>query len=118
MLRSRILPLLTSALSCTGQVRFTHDEETGNTKRKVNLDDDERWLEAEFDEKLRSPEERYAHERQREIMKSLIKKMRNEHKQHVESTLNARDTQINDLKQQIHAMEKKIQDITQKPPQE
>ncbi|KEG15642.1 hypothetical protein DQ04_00011090 [Trypanosoma grayi] len=91
---------------------MSSDEDSSDTKHKVNLDDDDRWIEAEFDEKLRTPEERYAHERQREIMKSLIKKVRVDHHEKLKSAVDERNQKIDSIKDQIAEMEKKLQDLT------
>ncbi|CBH15286.1 uncharacterized protein TEOVI_000410500 [Trypanosoma equiperdum] len=111
MLPLRVLPFI-AAGGYASQLRFYSEGKPTEGHRKINLDDDERWIEAEFDEKLRSPEERYALERQRETMKGLIKKIRNEHKQHMHESVRERDAQIDNLKEQIQTMEKKLQQLT------
>ncbi|ESL07823.1 hypothetical protein TRSC58_04484 [Trypanosoma rangeli SC58] len=94
--------------------RATRQEEIGEKKRKVNLDDDDRWLEAEFDEKNRTPEERYAHERQRELLKSILRKMDEKH--HVKhdklhSRVEDHHEEIEKIKSQMSALETKLKEL-------
>ncbi|KAH9598740.1 hypothetical protein LSM04_000693 [Trypanosoma melophagium] len=102
---------LLAAVALTVPYRRVHQEEPGSAKRKVNLDDDDRWLEAEFDEKLRSPEERYAYERQRELMKSLMAKLRTEHTDNLKSAVDERNEKIEDIKRQMAEMEKRLEEM-------
>ncbi|RNE98577.1 hypothetical protein TraAM80_08679 [Trypanosoma rangeli] len=93
----------------------SHDE-IGDKKRKVNLDDDDRWLEAEFDEKNRTPEERYAHERQRELLKSILRKVdEKHHAKHnkLHSKVEDHHEEIEKIKSQMNALEMKLKELSQ-----
>ncbi|ORC93282.1 uncharacterized protein TM35_000011590 [Trypanosoma theileri] len=111
MMKRFAVTSLMAAVALTFPRRCVHHEEPGSAKRKVNLDDDDRWLEAEFDEKLRSPEERYAHERQRDLMKKLISKLRDEHTDNLKNAVDERNKKIEDIKRQMSEMEKKLEHL-------
>ncbi|KAF8276452.1 hypothetical protein TcBrA4_0131680 [Trypanosoma cruzi] len=106
---ARFLPVSTSLYFSR---RAVSDEEGGEKKRKVNLDDDDRWLEAEFDEKIRTPEERYAFQRQRELMKSIINKMRNEHDEKLGAAVAKHNEKIDAIKAQMASLEEKLKEIS------
>lgn len=69
--------------------------------------DDERWLEALIDEdREKTIEERYAAEKQREVMKAMMKRMRESTKV-IEEKHNAQEAEIKALKTKLAELEGK-----------
>ncbi|RNF05552.1 uncharacterized protein Tco025E_07758 [Trypanosoma conorhini] len=105
---ARILPACAAmTLSC----RAASKEGMGEKKRQVNLDDDDRWLEAEFDEKIRTPEERYAYERQRELIKSILRQMDDGKGEKLQSKVDEHHEKIEEIKSQMAALEDKLREL-------
>ena len=71
--------------------------------------EDERWLEAEFDEhtKEMTNEERYAAQKQREVMKKMMNKMSVRTQEKVAAVENKHADEIAQLKARLAALEKK-----------
>nr|CCC51249.1 conserved hypothetical protein [Trypanosoma vivax Y486] len=80
MLRCGMSRFVRRVAPVSGQIRLNHSEKPGTERKKPDLAEDERWLEAELEGKLRTPEERYAHERQREAIKTFAEKLREQKK--------------------------------------
>eukprot|EP00758_Cryptobia_borreli_P004456 Tbor_TRINITY_DN4388_c0_g1::TRINITY_DN4388_c0_g1_i1::g.7859::m.7859 len=90
---------------------------TNRNKNQI-LDEDDRWLEAMFDDKEKSQEERYANEKQRRLMKNIVSKMRDEHKEEVHTVVTKHKeeakAETEELKEMIAKLSKKLDDITNK----
>lgn len=89
---------------------------TGIKNRDASFED-ERWLEAEMDAatKAKTPEERYAAEQQRRLLAKMMDKMRNDHKEHVE-TVRKEDKahhqkEVEALKAQMAELQAKLKSV-------
>jgi hypothetical protein len=71
-------------------------------------EDDDRWLEAVFDQhtKEMTNEERYAAKKQKEIMRSMMGKLRDEHQQEVKKVESKHTEEISSLKKRLSELEK------------
>ena len=81
-----------------------------STRRfKADQHEDDRWLEAEIDEhtKEMTNEERYAAEKQRELMKKLMGKMRERTTESVAKVEDKHAAEIAALKERLAALEGK-----------
>jgi polyhydroxyalkanoate synthesis regulator phasin len=91
-------------------------------KRLVKTTDptyeDDRWLEAQIADASKTPEERYAAEKQKTILKNMMSKMREEHKDHVEAVrlgeTAKRNEEVGNLKKQLADLQHKISEILSK----
>lgn len=77
-------------------------------KEKVALNEDERWLEAEIDEHINTPEEHYAHVKEMELIRNMMKQMRADHEEKIQSAKEERDKQVSDLKKQMSEIEERL----------
>jgi hypothetical protein len=92
------------------------------SKRFVKANDptyeDDRWLEAQIADITKTPEERYAAEKQKQLLKNMMGKMREEHKDHVASVRlqesATRNEEVSGLKKQLADLQQKIADILAK----
>ena len=77
--------------------------------------EDDRWLEAEFQDPQKTVEERYAHEKQRDLMKKLIGKMREEHDNKIkavhEEQQKLREVEVGKLNAQLKAIQDQLNAI-------
>ena len=103
-----------SAAACQTSVRFTHNDQYVNkvAKKKVEEGDDERWLEAELDENINTPEERYARSREIERLKKLVKALDEKHAENLEVAVRERKSQVDMLKQEVAKMQSKIEELS------
>ncbi len=80
--------------------------------------EDDRWLEAQISEQFKTPEERYAADKQREMLKNMMGKMREEHKDHVAAVqlkeAAVRNEEVSGLKKQLAELQSKIAEILSK----
>jgi hypothetical protein len=80
--------------------------------------EDDRWLEAQIAEHNKTPEERYAADKQRAVLKNMMAKMREENQDHVASVrlqeTAARNEEVGGLKKQLADLQTKIADILAK----
>eukprot|EP00744_Colponema_vietnamica_P002932 GILI01004550.1.p1 GENE.GILI01004550.1~~GILI01004550.1.p1 ORF type:complete len:120 (+),score=51.31 GILI01004550.1:58-417(+) len=70
--------------------------------------EDDRWLEAQFTEKAKTPEERYAAQKQLEIMKTMLTKVRSETDEKVKKAVSQQQA---DLHSKSADRDKKIDDL-------
>ncbi|KPI86174.1 hypothetical protein ABL78_4763 [Leptomonas seymouri] len=78
-------------------------------KKKVEEGDDERWLEAELDENINTPEERYARSREIERLRKLVSEMDAKHAGHLQEAVRERKSQVDLLKKQVDDLQQKIE---------
>ena len=98
---------LSTATIGASSIRFCGDQK----KKKID-EEDERWLEAQFSDKVHTPEEKYAFQKQRDLMKGLMGKMREEQHvqvQNVKKELEVKhEENVDDLKKKIDELNKKL----------
>lgn len=80
-------------------------------KEHLVIPDDERWLEAEIDENINTPQERYAHAHEMELIKKMMREMRQEHSEKLKSAKTERDNQVSELRKQMSQLESKIKSL-------
>ena len=80
--------------------------------------EDDRWLEAQIAEINKTPEERYAAEKQKTLLKNMMGKIREEHKEHVDAVrlqeTATRNEEVGSLKKQLAELQSKISQIISK----
>ena len=101
-----------SPLLLLGATRPAHDF----IKSQDPSHEDARWLEANTEEmKLRTPEERYAHEKERVLLEKMMAQMRVETKAHVQQLHQEHGekhaAEVSQLKQQLAAMTEKLDSL-------
>lgn len=112
MLSRRVAAAL-PAFALGSQARFSG---LGVKSQDPNFEDD-RWLEAELEEhkQNKTPEERYAAEKQRDLMKKMMAKMRDERKAHVaevqKEQTQKHEAEIGALKDQLASVLAKLEKI-------
>ncbi|CAG9581822.1 conserved hypothetical protein [Leishmania major strain Friedlin] len=105
---------LVSAAACEAPVRFSSDYVNKAAKKKLEEGDDERWLEAEMDKNISTPEERYAHAREIEALKRMVSQLKEEHKDNLEEVKRDRSNELDSLKKEMSALQQKISKLTEK----
>lgn len=106
---------LVSAAACQTSVRFGSDNYVNKVaKKKVEDGDDERWLEAELDENINTPEERYARSREIERLKKLVQSLDEKHAVNLEEAVKDRKSQVDLLKAQVEQMQQKIEELSKR----
>lgn len=80
-------------------------------EKVLKNEDDTRWLEAEIDENINTPEERYAHEREVRLLKQMVGELQKDHSQKMENMKAARDKEVADLKKQMTSLEARLKHI-------
>jgi peptidoglycan hydrolase CwlO-like protein len=101
-----------SAAAYQTSVRFSHDNYVNKVaKKKVEDGDDERWLEAELDENINTPEERYARAREVERLKKLVEALNDKHAESLEA-VQEHKSQVEALKKQVAQMQNKIEELS------
>ncbi|KAG5467743.1 hypothetical protein LSCM4_00822 [Leishmania orientalis] len=111
--RMMVAPLL-SAAACQTHSRFNSDYVNKAAKKKVEDGDDERWLEAEMDKNIITPEERYAHAREVEALKRMVAQLKDEHKDNLEEAARERNKELEALKKEMSDLQQKISKLTEK----
>ncbi|KPA82062.1 putative mitochondrial hypothetical protein [Leptomonas pyrrhocoris] len=109
-------PSLMSVSACQTSVRFSTQDNYVNkvAKKKVEEGDDERWLEAELDENINTPEERYARSREVERLKRLVKELDEKHAGNLEEAVRERKAQVDLLKKQVAVLQQKIEVLSKR----
>lgn len=82
--------------------------------------EDDRWLEAEFQDVEKTVEERYAFEKQKEVMKKMLAKIREEQSSKIEAKIaevhthhnDARAKETAELKASIQDLQKKLEKLS------
>lgn len=74
-------------------------------------EDDVRWLEAEIDANINSPEELYAHEREVRILKSMVSQLQEDHSKKLDNMKADRDREVESLKQQMSSIEDRLRNL-------
>jgi polyhydroxyalkanoate synthesis regulator protein len=70
--------------------------------------EDDRWLEAQLHDREKTPEERYAAEKQREILSKLMTKVRADTHKVVQEVKEQHKTEVDSLKEQMATLQKKL----------
>jgi len=73
--------------------------------------EDDRWLEAELVDKEKTPEERYAAEKQAAALKKMMSKIRTETKAHVAEVHKEKDTKVAALEETVRQLQKQIANL-------
>lgn len=105
---------IVSAAACQAPARFSSDYVNKAAKKKVEEGDDERWLEAEMDKNISTPEERYAHAREIEALKRMVSQLKEEHKDNLEEVKRDRSKELDRLKEEMSELQQKISNLTEK----
>lgn len=103
--------------TCQHTQRFaSNDDRYVNkvAKKKLQEQDDPHWLEAEIDENINTPEERYAHAREVENLRRMVKALCSEQGNKLEDAVREREDQIKDLKAQMSSLESRLSELTKK----
>ena len=93
------VPAVTASMSAMATRRF----------KTTTQEEDDRWLEAVFDEhtKEMTNEERYAAQKQRDVMKKMLGKVRSQTEEKVQAVEDKHAKEIKDLKDRLASLEKK-----------
>lgn len=97
-----------SAAASQTSARYGSDYVNKVAKKKVEQGDDERWLEAEIDENINTPEERYAHAREIEALKKLVSQLKDKHAEDLQEAVQERNKELSDLKKQMSELQEKM----------
>lgn len=82
-----------------------------NKAAQKNLEDsDSRWLEAEIDENINTPEERYAHAKEIEALKRMVAKLNARHDE-VSEEVKKSKSEVQLLKSEVKKLEKQIEEV-------
>lgn len=110
------LTALSATAACQTSARFSSNDNYVNkvAKKKVEEGDDERWLEAELDENINTPEERYARSREIERLKKLVKALDEKHAENLEEAVRERKSQVDLLKKQVAQMQNTIEELSKR----
>ncbi|CAJ1023212.1 hypothetical protein Q4I30_003113 [Leishmania utingensis] len=112
--RRAVAASLVSAAACQAPARFSTDYVNKAAKKKVEEGDDERWLEAEIDKNISTPEERYAHAREVEVLKRMVSQLKEDHKENIEEAVRERNKELDHLKKEMNDLQQKISKLTEK----
>ncbi|KAG5468145.1 hypothetical protein LSCM1_02119 [Leishmania martiniquensis] len=114
LVRRMAVAPLGSAAACQIPSRFSSDYVNKAAKKKVQEGNDERWLEAEMDKNILTPEERYAHAREVEALKRMVAQLKEEHKDNLEEAARERNKELETLKKEMGELQQKISRLTEK----
>ncbi|GET92147.1 hypothetical protein, conserved [Leishmania tarentolae] len=104
---------LVPAAACQTPARFNSDYVNNAAKKRIEEGQDERWLEAEMDENINTPEERYAHAREIEALKRMVSQLKEEQKDNLEVAKRDRNKELDSLKKQMSELQQKISKMTE-----
>ncbi|KAG5493821.1 hypothetical protein JKF63_01653 [Porcisia hertigi] len=105
---------LASAGVCRAPSRFSSSYVNKAAKKKVQEGDDERWLEAEMDKNIVTPEERYAHAREVETLKRMVSQLKEEHKENIEEAKRVQSKELDDIKKEMSELQQRLVKLTGK----
>lgn len=96
-----------AASAARAQYRYTGNKAAG---KKIANRENESWLEAELDENVNTPEERYAHEKEIRRLRAMVDKIDANHSADVERIKKEQDADVKRLKAEMVQLEKRIKE--------